>query len=298
MKGYIEIIDVFAREIMDSRGNPTIEVDVTVADEKGGIFTGRAAVPSGASTGAFEAVELRDGGERYLGKGVTTAVDNVNEIIADELIGLNALDQVSIDMTMIELDGTKNKAKLGANAILGVSMANARAAAMALNMPLYQYLGGFNAKELPVPMMNILNGGQHADNTVDFQEFMIMPVGVETFSEGLKMCAEIYHNLKKVLHSKGLATAVGDEGGFAPDLATPEEVIDLILEAVEKSGYKPGSDIKIALDVAATELYKDGKYYFEGETKAKGLSEMIVRTSEEMVDMYENLINKYPIISI
>jgi len=298
MKGYIEIIDVFAREIMDSRGNPTIEVDVTVADEKGGIFTGRAAVPSGASTGAFEAVELRDGGERYLGKGVTTAVDNVNEIIADELIGLNALDQVSIDMTMIELDGTKNKAKLGANAILGVSMANARAAAMALNMPLYQYLGGFNAKELPVPMMNILNGGQHADNTVDFQEFMIMPVGVETFSEGLKMCAEIYHNLKKVLHSKGLATAVGDEGGFAPDLATPEEVIDLILEAVEKSGYKPGSDIKIALDVAATELYKDGKYYFEGETKAKSLSEMIVRTSEEMVDMYENLINKYPIISI
>ena len=298
MKGYIEIIDVFAREIMDSRGNPTIEVDVTVADEKGGIFTGRAAVPSGASTGAFEAVELRDGGERYLGKGVTTAVDNVNEIIADELIGLNALDQVSIDMTMIELDGTPNKAKLGANAILGVSMANARAAAMALNMPLYQYLGGFNAKELPVPMMNILNGGQHADNTVDFQEFMIMPVGVETFSEGLKMCAEIYHNLKKVLHSKGLATAVGDEGGFAPDLATPEEVIDLILEAVEKSGYKPGSDIKIALDVAATELYKDGKYYFEGETKAKGLSEMIVRTSEEMVDMYENLINKYPIISI
>ena len=298
MKGYIEIIDVFAREIMDSRGNPTIEVDVTVADEKGGLFTGRAAVPSGASTGAFEAVELRDGGDRYLGKGVLTAIDNVNEIIADELIGLNALDQVLIDNTMIELDNTPNKAKLGANAILGVSMANAKAAAQALNLPLYQYLGGFNAKELPVPMMNILNGGQHADNTVDFQEFMIMPVGVKSFSEALRMCAEIYHNLKKVLHSKGLATAVGDEGGFAPDLATPEEVIDIILEAVEKSGYKPYDDIRIALDVAATELYKDGKYYFEGETKAKGLSEVIVRTSEEMVDMYENLINKYPIISI
>jgi len=297
MKGFLEILEVHARQVLDSRGNPTVEVEVIVGDDAGE-YLGRAAVPSGASTGAFEAVELRDGGSSYMGAGVLKAVENVNDIIADEIVGLNALDQVTIDRTMIALDGTPNKAKLGANAILGVSIAVAKAAAEALNMPLYQYLGGFNAKKLPVPMMNILNGGKHADNTVDFQEFMIMPVGAESFSEALRMSAEIYHNLKKVLKSKGLSTAVGDEGGFAPDLATPEEVIDVILEAVEKSGYKPGTDIKIAMDVASTELFKDGKYYFEGETKAKGLSETIVRTSEEMVAMYVSLCEKYPIISI
>lgn len=298
MKGFIEILDLNAIEILDSRGNPTIEVEVVVGDEGGNQFVGRAAVPSGASTGAFEAVELRDGGDRYLGKGVLKAIENVNTVIYDEIIGMNAIDQVAIDKKMIEIDGTPNKAKLGANAILGVSMAVARAAAESLNMPLYQYLGGFNAKQLPVPMMNILNGGEHADNTVDFQEFMIMPVGAETFSEAVQMCAEIYHNLKKVLHDKNLSTGVGDEGGFAPDIATPEEVIDIILEAVTKAGYKPGDDIKIALDVAATELYKDGKYYFKGESQAKGLSEVITRTSEEMVDMYASLIEKYPVISI
>jgi len=297
MKGYLEIVDVFAREIMDSRGNPTVEVEV-VAEDDSGEYMGRAAVPSGASTGAFEAAELRDGGERYLGKGVLTAVENVNDIIADEIIGMNALDQVAIDKFLIELDGTPNKSKLGANAILGVSIAVAKAAAEALNLPLYQYIGGTNAKTLPVPMMNILNGGQHADNTVELQEFMIMPVGAENFAEGLRMCAEIYHNLKKVLKSKGLATGVGDEGGFAPDLATPEDVLDVIMDAIQKSGFEPGKDIKLALDVAATEMFKDGKYYFEGETKAKGLSEMITRTSAEMVDMYEALCNKYPLISI
>ena len=297
MKGFIEIVDVLAREIMDSRGNPTVEVEVVVNNE-GSEYVGRAMVPSGASTGAFEAVELRDGGDRYLGTGVETAVSNVNDIIAEELIGMNALDQVAIDNCMIALDGTPNKAKFGANAILGVSMAVARAAADALAMPLYQYLGGFNAKSLPVPMMNILNGGEHADNTVDFQEFMIMPVGAETFREGVRMCAEIYHNLKKVLKSKGLGTGVGDEGGFAPDLATPEEVIDVILEAINKSGYEPGTDIRIALDVAASEMFKDGVYHFKGETQAKGLSEMITRTSEQMVEMYEDLCNKYPLISI
>lgn len=294
MKEYIEILDVFAREILDSRGNPTIEVEVTVEGE----YIGRAAVPSGASTGAFEAVELRDGDSRYLGLGVENAVNNVNDIIADSIIGMNALDQTLIDKVMIDLDGTPNKAKLGANAILGVSMAVAKAAAEALGLPLYQYLGGFNAKQLPVPMMNILNGGKHADNTVDFQEFMIMPVGAESFREALRMCAEIYHNLKKVLKKRGLSTAVGDEGGFAPDLATPEEVIDLILEAVEAAGYKPKDDITIAMDSAATELYdeKDGKYHFPGESKMKGSD--VVRTSEEMVQLYENLVNKYPIISI
>ena len=297
MKGYLEIVDVYAREIMDSRGNPTVEVEVTVESDSGE-YVGRAAVPSGASTGAFEAVELRDGGDRYLGKGTLNAVNNVNEIIAEELIGMNALDQVAIDKFMIELDGTPNKAKLGANAILGVSMAVARAAALASGVPLYQYIGGVNAKTLPVPMMNILNGGQHADNTVDFQEFMIMPVSAESFAEGLRMCAEIYHNLKKLLKSKGLATGLGDEGGFAPDLDTPEDVLDVILEAVEASGYKPGVDIKLSLDVAATEMYKDGIYEFEGETKAKGLDKMIKRTSAEMVDMYEALCKKYPIISI
>lgn len=293
MKSYIEVLDVFAREIMDSRGNPTVEVEVTV---DGGVM-GRAAVPSGASTGQFEAVELRDGTERYMGLGVEDAVDNVNTVIADEVIGMNALDQVAIDKAMIELDGTHNKAKLGANAILGVSMAVAKAAANALDIPLYQYLGGFNAKTMPVPMMNIMNGGQHADNTVDFQEFMIMPVGAESFKEALRMCAEIYHNLKKVLKEKGLSTAVGDEGGFAPDLATADDVIDLIKEAVEKSGYLWGSDIVIAMDPAASELYgEDGKYHFEGESKMSGKE--IVRTSEEMVALWKGLCEKYPIVSI
>ena len=293
MKGYIEILDVFAREILDSRGNPTVEVEVMV---EGGIM-GRAAVPSGASTGAFEAVELRDGGERYLGNGVQDAVDNVNDIIAEEIIGMNALDQVAIDKTMIELDGTPNKAKLGANAILGVSMAVARAAAEALDMPLYQYLGGFNAKRMPVPMMNIMNGGKHADNTVDLQEFMIMPVGAENFKEALRMCSEVYHNLKKVIKSKGLSTAVGDEGGFAPDLPTADAVIDLIKEGVEKAGYKWGEDIKIALDPATTELYgEDGKYHFPGESQMAGKE--IVRTSDEMIEYWKALVAKYPIISI
>ncbi len=298
MKGYIKIVDLIAREILDSRANPTVEVEVIVEDLVGNLVMGRAAVPSGASTGEHEAVELRDGGDRYVGAGVETAVKNVNEIIADEILGMNALDQVAIDRAMIALDGTPNKAKLGANAILAVSMAVAKAAAEALNMPLYQYLGGFNSKTLPVPMMNILNGGKHADNTVDVQEFMIMPVGAESFKEALRMCAEIYHNLKKVLKARGLSTAVGDEGGFAPDLATSDEVIDLILEATEKAGYKPGEQIKVALDVASSELYDKatGKYYFEGESKMKG--EEIYRTSEEMVAYYEALVAKYPIISI
>jgi len=297
MKGFIEIVDVLAREIMDSRGNPTVEVEVVVKGPAGD-FIGRAAVPSGASTGAFEAVELRDGGDRYLGLGVQKAVKNVNEKISNEIIGLNALDQVGIDKKMIALDGTPNKAKLGANAILGVSMAVAKAAAEALGMPLYQYLGGFNSKQLPIPMMNILNGGKHADNTVDFQEFMIMPVGAKSFSESLRMCAEIYHTLKKVLKGRGLSTAVGDEGGFAPDLATPDEVLDLILEATTQAGYKPGDDIQIAFDAAATELFKkeDGKYHFEGESKMLGKE--IIRTSEEMVDLWERLVDKYPIVSI
>ncbi len=298
MKGYVEILDVFAREIMDSRGNPTVEVEVIVEGNDGNQYLGRAAVPSGASTGEFEAVELRDGGKRYVGKGVQKAVENVNDIIAEELVGMNAIDQASIDKAMIDLDGTPNKAKLGANAILAVSMAVAKAAAEALQLPLYQYIGGFNAKALPVPMMNILNGGAHADNTVDFQEFMIMPVGATSFAEALAMCAEIYHSLKSVLHGKGLATAVGDEGGFAPDLASPDEVIDIVKEAVEKAGYKFGDDIKIAMDVAASELFDDadGLYHFEGESKMKG--EKITRTAAEMVDYYEALCDKYPIISI
>jgi enolase len=298
MKGYLEIVDVKAREVLDSRANPTVEVEVVVVGADNTEYLGRASVPSGASTGQFEAVELRDGGDRYCGKGVEKAVSNVNDIIADEIIGMNALDQVAIDTKMIELDGTPNKAKLGANAILGVSMAVARAAAEALSLPLYQYLGGFNAKTLPVPMMNIMNGGKHADNTVDFQEFMIMPVGAVSFKEALRMCAEIYHSLKSLLKSKGLATAVGDEGGFAPDLATPSEVIELILEATKKAGYKPGEEIRIAMDVASSELYdeKDGKYHFPGESQMKG--EEIIRTSEEMVALYEDLCGKYPIISI
>ena len=295
MKGYIEILDVYAREVLDSRGNPTVEVEVVVE----GDYMGRAIVPSGASTGEREALELRDGDKgRYLGKGVQKAVDNVNEIIAEEIIGLNALDQALIDETMIKLDGTPTKSKLGANAILGVSMAVAKAAAEALDLPLYQYLGGFNAKALPVPMMNILNGGEHADNTVDLQEFMIMPVGAPSFKEALRMCAETYHTLKKVLNQKGLATGVGDEGGFAPDLATADDVLSIIVEAIKEAGYKPGEEMFIAMDAAASELYnkEDKKYYFKGESKMTGKE--VIRTSEEMVDYYEALVDKYPIISI
>jgi len=245
-----------------------------------------------------EAVELRDGGERYLGKGVLNAVKNVNEKIAPKVVGLNALDQVALDKKLIKLDNTANKSKLGANAILGVSMAAARAAADALGMPLYQYLGGINAKQLPVPMMNILNGGHHADNTVDFQEFMIMPVGAPNFKEGLRICAEIYHTLKNVLKERGLSTGVGDEGGFAPDLATPDDVLDLIMEAIKTAGYKPGKDIKIAFDAAATELYNSetDKYHFPGESKMLGKE--IIRTREEMVDLWEALVKKYPVYSI
>ncbi|MFZ5354703.1 MAG: phosphopyruvate hydratase [Bacillota bacterium] len=282
------ITDVFAREILDSRGNPTIEVEVEL--ENG--VVGRAAVPSGASTGAFEAVELRDGDKsRYLGKGVLHAVENVNDIIAPEIIGMDCRDQVAIDELLIALDGTPNKAKLGANAILGVSLAVAHAAAEACGLTLYQYIGGVNAKTLPVPMMNILNGGAHADNNVDVQEFMVMPVGAPSFREALRMCAEVFHNLKAVLKAKGYNTAVGDEGGFAPNLTSNEEAIQVIIEAITKAGFKPGEDIFIAMDVAATELYKeDGKYHLEGEG--------VVKSSEEMVAFYEYLINKYPIISI
>lgn len=280
------ISDVYAREVLDSRGNPTVEVEVYL--ESGAM--GRALVPSGASTGEYEAVELRDGGSRYMGKGVLKAVEHVNEDIAPELIGYDALDQLGIDQLLIELDGTKNKAKLGANAILGVSMAVAHAAADALDLPLYVYLGGFNAKTLPVPMMNILNGGEHADNNVDIQEFMVMPVGAENFSEALRMGTEIFHNLRAVLQAKGLNTAVGDEGGFAPNLSSNEEALQTIIEAIEKAGFKPGEDVMLALDVAASELYKDGKYHLSGEG--------LVKTSEEMIAYYSELVSKYPIISI
>ena len=283
------ISDVYAREILDSRGNPTIEVEVWT--ESGGY--GRAGVPSGASTGAFEAVELRDGDKsRYLGKGVQNAVDNVNNIIAPEMIGRDSLGQVAIDQKLIELDGTPNKGKLGANAILGVSIACAKAAADTLGLPLYQYLGGVNGKTLPVPMMNILNGGQHADNNVDIQEFMIMPVGACCFKEALRMGAEVFHSLKSVLKSKGLSTSVGDEGGFAPNLSSNEEALATIVEAIEKAGYVPGKDIMLAVDVAATEL-------FDPETKVYTLKgEGRKFTQSEMVDFYADLVNRYPIISI
>jgi enolase len=281
------ITDIFAREIMDSRGNPTVEVDVVLEDG----IVGRAAVPSGASTGMFEAVELRDGDKgRYLGKGVLKAVANVNEIIAPEIVGMEVIDQIGIDRAMIALDGTPNKAKLGANAILGVSMAVAKAAASVLGISLYQYLGGFNAKQLPVPMMNILNGGQHADNNVDIQEFMVMPVGAGSFAEALRMGAEVYHNLKKVLHDRKLATAIGDEGGFAPNLASNEEALQVIMAAIEKAGYKPGEQIALALDVASSEMFKDGKYHLDGEG--------LVKTPAEMVEYYADLVAKYPIVSI
>jgi enolase len=280
------IIDIAARQILDSRGNPTVEVEVEL--ESGTV--GRAAVPSGASTGEYEAVELRDETGEYLGKGVRNAVDNVNTVIAEEIMGLDATDQRLIDRVLIELDGTPNKANLGANAILGVSLATAYAASSALELPLYQYIGGCNAHQLPVPMMNIMNGGKHADNNVDLQEFMIMPVGAESFEEALRICAEIYQGLKGVLKSKGLSTAVGDEGGFAPDLASNEDAIKVIMEAIDTAGYEAGGDVRIALDPAASSFFEDGKYVLEGEGRSL--------TSEEMVEYYAALVDKYPIISI
>lgn len=293
MKDYVEIEDVFARQILDSRGNPTIEVEVVA----GGVM-GRAAVPSGASTGSFEAVELRDGDKgKYLGKSVEKAVNNVNTVIADAVIGMNVFDQIAIDETMIKLDGTPNKGKLGANAILGVSLACAKAASEILGLPLYSYIGGVNARTLPVPMMNILNGGKHADNSVNVQEFMIMPVGAPNFKEALRWCAEVFHNLKSVLKSKGYATSVGDEGGFAPNLKSDEDALALIVEAIEKAGYKPGKDFCIAIDAAATEMYdeakkigKSGSYYFWKTDK--------LFSAEEMVAYWEEMANKYPIISL
>ena len=288
------IIDVIGREILDSRGNPTVEVEVYL---EGGAM-GRAAVPSGASTGAFEAVELRDEEDpRYLGKGVATAVDNVNNIIAEEIIGMNALDQVGIDKLLIELDGTDNKAKLGANAILGVSLAVAKAAAEQLGVSLYNYIGGVNAKTLPVPMMNIINGGKHADNSVTIQEFMIMPVGAKSWAEALRWCTEVFHNLKKVLKGKGYSTAVGDEGGFAPNLKSDEEALQVIVEAIEKAGFKPGDDFRIAIDAAATEMYEEAKAAGQ-EGKYLFWKNGNLFTKEEMVDFWANLADKYPIISL
>ena len=283
------IVEIYAREVLDSRGNPTVEVEVWTENEA----FGRAMIPSGASTGIFEAVELRDGDKgRYLGKGVINAVDNVNNIIAEEIIGMDVFEQVAIDRMLIELDGTPNKGKLGANAILGVSIAVARAAADELGMPLYQYIGGVNAKTLPVPMMNILNGGDHADNNIDIQEFMVMPVGAKTFKQALRMGTEIFHNLKAVLKEKGLSTSVGDEGGFAPNLTSNEEALATIVIAIEKAGYKPGEDIMLALDTAASGMYDEAKktYTLKGEGR--------VLSVEEMVDYYVDLVNKYPIISI
>lgn len=286
MSTYIE--DIMAREVLDSRGNPTIEVDVYLEDGS----MGRSMVPSGASTGAFEAVELRDGDDsRYMGKGVLKAVENVN-YMAEHLVGMDALDQVALDEAMIAIDGTPNKGKMGANAILGISMANAYAAAESLGLPLFRYLGGVNGKTLPTPMLNILNGGEHADNNVDIQEFMIMPVGAKSFSEALRMGSEIFHNLKKVLQKKGLVTSVGDEGGFAPNLESNEEALEAIIEGIQAAGYRPGDDVRLAMDVAASEMYnkESGKYMLKGEGKEL--------TTEEMIDFYERLITKYPIISI
>lgn len=321
----LRIVDVHAREILDSRGNPTVETEVTVEKEVGGKqYVGRAAVPSGASTGRFEAVELRDGETRYFGLGTTKAVNNVNSKIREALMGMDALNQGLIDRILIEQDGTDNKSNLGANATLGVSMACAKVSANAMDIPLYRYLGGAYTRLLPVPMMNILNGGKHADNTVDFQEFMIMPVQAESFGEGLRICAEIYHNLKKICNSRGLSTGVGDEGGFAPSLPDAFAVLDLIVESIKAAGYTPGQDIKIALDVAASELYQeeDGVYHFPGETELKrqrqavegsqvsecyeagcgptGCEDMpeITRSTEEMIAYYEELVERYPIISI
>ena len=294
MNEKFEIVSVRGREILDSRGNPTVEAEITLA----GGAVGRAAVPSGASTGKFEAVELRDGGSRYHGQGVQKAVEHVNTDLAEAIIFENALDQRRIDRLLREADGTENKANMGANAILGVSMAVARAAANALEQPLYRYLGGIGASLMPVPMMNILNGGKHADNTVDLQEFMIMPVGAQSFREGLRMCSEIYHTLKKVLKTGGYSTGVGDEGGFAPDFKNSHEVLTNIVEAVKLSGYKPGEDIKIAIDAASSELYDEasGLYFFPGESEMTGTA--VKRTAEEMVNYYEELIKEFPIISI
>lgn len=281
------ILDIYAREVLDSRGNPTIEVEITT--DSG--IVGRAMVPSGASTGVHEAVELRDKDKkRYLGKGVLNAVKNVNEIIAPALEGFEITDQLAIDKALIELDGTKNKSKLGANAILAVSMAAARAASNELNIPLYRYIGGVNAKTLPVPMMNILNGGEHADNNVDIQEFMVMPLGAKTFKEALRMGTEVFHNLKTVLKEKGYSTSVGDEGGFAPNLNSNEQALQTIIEAIERAGYVAGKDIFLALDVASSEMYENGIYNFKGESKKY--------TSEQLVQYYETLVEKYPIISI
>lgn len=299
MEKYLEIIEVHGREILDSRGNPTVATVVTVKDKETGRCTkGMAAVPSGASTGQFEAVELRDGETRYFGLGVQHAVKNIDEKIASVLLGENALEQIRIDRILRETDGTDNKSSLGANAMLAVSMAVARAAAEALGLPLYRYFGGISPRLLPVPMMNILNGGKHAANTVDFQEFMIMPVQAENFAEGLRICAEIYHNLKKLLEEKGLSTGVGDEGGFAPNLPDAESVLDFLVEAIEASGYIPGQDIKIAMDAASSELYneKTGMYHFPGESKLKG--EEVLRDTGEMISYYERLVENYPIISI
>ena len=293
MKDYLEIESVRALEVLDSRGNPTVQVEVVT---EGG-FSGVAMVPSGASTGSFEAVELRDGDkERYLGKGVLKAVENVNEVISKEIEGMNVYEQAKIDATMIKLDGTENKGKLGANAMLGVSLAVAKAAAASLGMSLYNYIGGVNAKELPVPMMNIMNGGKHADSSLSVQEFMIMPVGAKTFSECMRMGVEVYHNLKKVLKSKGYSTGVGDEGGFAPNLGSEEEAVELIIEAIKQAGYKPGEDVCLALDVAATEMFdeakkigKDGYYFWETDE---------FKTKDQMIDFIVELAEKYPIISI
>lgn len=299
MKRYMEITDIHGREILDSRGNPTIEAEVTLTDTiTKEHCTARAAVPSGASTGRFEAVELRDGEPRYFGLGVQKAVMHVNKEIREKLLGKNGLNQLELDRLMIEADGTENKGHLGANAILAVSMAVARAAAKALRIPLYQYLGGVYTRQLPIPMMNILNGGKHAENTVDFQEFMIMPVKAESFKEGLRICAEVYHNLKKILNENALSTGVGDEGGFAPDLPDADAVLDFIVKAILAAGYEPGSDIKIALDVASSELYneKTGMYHFPGESSIRGSE--VVRDTQEMISYYETLVEKFPIVSI
>ncbi|MBQ2401009.1 MAG: phosphopyruvate hydratase [Lachnospiraceae bacterium] len=291
---HYEIVRVKGREILDSRGNPTVEAEVEL--ECGAI--GRAAVPSGASTGKFEAVELRDGGGRYLGKGVKKAVDHINNELAEAVMFENAMDQKRIDRLLCEADGTENKEKLGANAILAVSLAAARAAAAALDLPLYRYLGGIVGHELPIPMMNILNGGKHADNTVDLQEFMIVPVGASNFAEGLRMCAEIYHTLKSLLKADGYATAIGDEGGFAPNLKDSEEVLSYMVKAIRETGYEPGTDVKIAIDAAASELYNEqtGMYEFEGESKMRGIK--VERTTEQMVDYFRCLAAGFPICSI
>ena len=294
MYRYLPITDIYAREILDSRGNPTIEVEVLAGDE----FCGRAGVPSGASTGRFEAVELRDKEKRYRGMGVRLAAEHVNARIAPEIIGMNVFDQAALDGALLRLDGTPDKSNLGANAMLGVSMAAARSAAAALAMPLYSYLGGTNAKRLPVPMMNVINGGRHADNTIDIQEFMILPVGADCFREGLRMCAEVYHELKELLKERGHATSVGDEGGFAPDLGDAKEVLAALTEAIQRAGLQPGKDMALALDAAASELYDPDfkKYVFQGESKKTG--KKVIRSAEEMIDYYEELTEAFPILSI